>query len=66
MGVTGPLRIDGEDIYIPFATTEGALIASVSRGCKVINEGMGVQCHVQDVGMTRAPYFSFFDSRAAQ
>lgn len=40
LGIAGPLRIKGEhvdeDILCPFATTEGALVASASRGAKAI------------------------------
>lgn len=41
MGVAGPLLIKGdyvqeEQIVCPFATTEGALVASASRGAVAI------------------------------
>lgn len=63
VGITGPLSIDGrhvapdEDLYIPLATTEGALIASTNRGCRAIRESGGAVVRVEDVGMTRAPVF---------
>ncbi|MFQ5527292.1 MAG: hydroxymethylglutaryl-CoA reductase [Thermoanaerobaculia bacterium] len=63
VGITGPLSVRGrhvspdEDLYIPLATTEGALIASTNRGCRAIRESGGAVVRVEDVGMTRAPVF---------
>lgn len=63
MGVVGPLRIDGEavsaeeQLWVPLATTEGALLASVNRGCRAIAAAGGAAAWVEDVGMTRAPAF---------
>jgi len=45
LGIAGPVIVKGEfskgQFYLPLATSEGALVASVSRGCKVINESCG-------------------------
>jgi len=61
MGAVGPLPVDGdhvnEEVYVPLATTEGALIASVNRGCAALREAGGAIVHAEDVGMTRAPVF---------
>jgi hydroxymethylglutaryl-CoA reductase (NADPH) len=61
MGIVGPVRIRGEhiddEIAVPLATTEGALLASVNRGCAAIRRAGGAVVHVEDVGMTRAPVF---------
>lgn len=63
LGVTGPLRIRGrwvdpeEVLYVPMATTEGALVASVNRGCRAIRDAGGAVTRVEDVGITRAPAF---------
>ncbi|MGC9010371.1 MAG: hydroxymethylglutaryl-CoA reductase (NADPH) [Sulfolobales archaeon] len=61
IGVAGPLKIVGEHVkgefYIPMATTEGALVASVSRGAKAITLSGGAYSLVLRDGMTRAPLF---------
>ncbi len=61
MGVAGPLPVaggaaDGE-YYLPLATTEGALVASVNRGAAAIRDAGGADARVTDRGMTRAPVF---------
>lgn len=62
LGVAGPIRIKDQrskikGYFIPLATTEGALVASVSRGCKAINEAGGCTVLVENVGITRGPVF---------
>ncbi|MDJ1431316.1 hydroxymethylglutaryl-CoA reductase (NADPH) [Halostagnicola sp. A-GB9-2] len=61
MGVTGPVSIDGGaasgEYYLPLATTEGALLASVNRGLSVLDDAGGVTARVTKHGMTRAPVF---------
>lgn len=61
LGVAGPLKINGQytkgDYYIPLATTEGALIASVNRGSKAISASGGASSGVELVGVTRGPVF---------
>jgi hydroxymethylglutaryl-CoA reductase (NADPH) len=61
MGVVGPLTVHGEhvdgDVYVPMATTEGALLASINRGCVALRLAGGATVHVDDVGMTRGPVF---------
>ncbi len=61
LGVAGPIEIKGQHIsgsyIIPLATTEGALVASVSRGCKVITQSGGAMVHIELVGTTRGALF---------
>ncbi len=61
LGYAGPVDIHGGyaqgRFLIPLATTEGALIASISRGMSVINDGGGVSVAVFQDAMTRAPVF---------
>ncbi len=57
MGVAGPLQIGKKKYMVPLATTEGALVASVSRGCKAITESGGASVDSHRVGATRGPVF---------
>jgi hydroxymethylglutaryl-CoA reductase (NADPH) len=70
IGLAGPLRINGEhaqgDFYVPLATTEGTLVASYSRGMRVLTECGGVTVTVTKRSMQRAPVFEFADARAAR
>lgn len=65
LGIAGPLRIKGEyakgSFYIPLATTEGALVASVNRGCSVLTQSGEVRCRIIDDKMTRAPLLKVKD-----
>lgn len=59
VGVAGPIVVDGQSYFLPMATTEGVLVASVSRGCKAINSGGGAVTVATGDGMTRGPCVSF-------
>lgn len=70
VGIAGPVQINGEHakglFYVPLATTEGTLVASYSRGMRVINECGGVKTTVVEQFMQRAPAFIFSDAREAR
>ncbi|OJJ98644.1 hypothetical protein ASPACDRAFT_61376 [Aspergillus aculeatus ATCC 16872] len=71
VGLAGPLNIrtpDGETFKTcaPMATTEAALIASCSRGCKALNASGGVEYIFGREGMSRGPAFLFANPREAQ
>lgn len=59
LGVAGPILIDGQNYFLPMATTEGVLVASTSRGAKAINAGGGAITVVTGDGMTRGPCIGF-------
>lgn len=59
LGYAGPITIFGDyargNFLVPLATTEGALIASISRGMSAISESNGVRTCIFEDYMTRAP-----------
>lgn len=61
LGIAGPLTLITGSVnssyYIPLATTEGALVASVNRGCKAISLSKGAYVHTEQKGVTRGPVF---------
>lgn len=65
VGVAGPLKVSGEqakgEYPVFLATTEGALVASVNRGCAALNAAGGARARILKDGMTRAPVFKVKD-----
>lgn len=59
LGIGGPIKVNGEiaqgEYYLPLATTEGALVASISRGCSIITKSGGATVRIIKNLMTRAP-----------
>lgn len=70
IGLAGPLLVDGEhakgEFLVPLATSEGTLVASYSRGMKVLSLSGGARCTVLDDAMQRAPVFVVEDARASR
>jgi len=65
LGFAGPLKVCGDhaqgEFLVPMATTEGALLATVSRGCSALTAAGGVNALVIKDEMTRAPVFRVRD-----
>jgi len=63
LAICGPLLIKGRYVdgfcLCPLATTEGALVASVTRGATALSRSGGVQARVLDQAQIRSPYFIF-------
>jgi len=70
IGLAGPIRVNGEhaqgNFYIPMATTEGTLVASYSRGMRVLSEVGGVKTTIIERYMQRAPVFHFDNAQDAR
>jgi hydroxymethylglutaryl-CoA reductase (NADPH) len=63
VGVAGPLLFQGQhargSLFLPVATTEGALVASICRGANALSRSGGVVTRVLAQQMVRAPFFEF-------
>lgn len=70
VGLVGPVKVKNfvngsenknissvDDIFIPLATTEAALVASINRGCKALNLADNLSVVINKVGMARALVF---------
>jgi hydroxymethylglutaryl-CoA reductase (NADPH) len=62
-GITRALLINGDyakgSFCIPLATTEGALVASYSRGCNAVSASGGATTFISKEGIQRSPLFKF-------
>jgi hydroxymethylglutaryl-CoA reductase (NADPH) len=63
IGLAGPLLIVGEHasgrFYIPLATTEGTLVASYSRGMRLLSECGGVKTRLSSSNICSGRRYSF-------
>lgn len=61
VGIAGPLRVLGgaseSEVYAPIATSEGALVSSMNRGCIALQLSGGVTARTLKQRMVRAPVF---------
>ncbi|NTU46979.1 hydroxymethylglutaryl-CoA reductase [Candidatus Roizmanbacteria bacterium] len=68
LGIAGPLDFSDDKkhtVYIPLATTEGALVASVNRGIKAVTLSGGASVTSHRAGISRAPVFVVTNGKAA-
>jgi hydroxymethylglutaryl-CoA reductase (NADPH) len=70
VGIAGPLRLDTtlglREAYVPMATTEGAMVASYSRGMKVLTAAGTARARVLREGLTQRPVLVYPDAAAAE
>ena len=70
VGLAGPILINGSnaqgDFFVPLATTEGALVASYTRGMKACRLSGGVTTVYLSEGVQRSPFFRFNTIHEAQ
>lgn len=61
VGCAGPVTFEynnaSSEVYVPLATTEGALVASVNRGMKILRLAKTTKVLVEKRGISRAPVF---------
>jgi hydroxymethylglutaryl-CoA reductase (NADPH) len=69
VGIAGPLLVDTSagkrELYVPMATNEGALVASHSRGMRLLASGGGARSRVLHEGLTQNPMLMYADAEAA-
>lgn len=70
LGIAGPMLVDTalgiRDVYVPLATTEGALVASYSRGMRLVSESGGVRARVLAEGLTQNPILVYASAEDAE
>jgi hydroxymethylglutaryl-CoA reductase (NADPH) len=73
LGIAGPLRVDTEggpvEVLVPMATTEGALVASYSRGMRLLatgGGGTGARARVLRSGLSQTPILVYRNAAEAQ
>jgi len=69
VGIAGPFTVDTtagrREVYVPMATTEGAMVASYSRGMRVMNEAGGARARVVAEGLSQHPILVYANSAGA-
>ena len=69
LGIAGPLALDTHcgrrEVYVPMATTEGAMVASYSRGMKLLSAAGTARARVVGEGLSQHPMLVYADAEAA-
>ena len=69
VGLAGPLEVDTStgrrSVYVPMAATEGAMVASYTRGMKVLAAAGGARASVVAEGLSQHPILVYRDAGAA-
>lgn len=72
VGLAGPMLCDTtagvREVYVPMATTEGALVAAHSRGMRIANAGSGagaLRSRVVHEGLTQNPMLEYANAEQA-
>lgn len=63
VGIAGPLVLESSsgrrEVFVPFATNEGTLVASYSRGMRLLNGGGATRARVVGEGLSQHPMLSY-------
>lgn len=69
LGIAGPLRVETHlgwrEVLVPLATTEGAMVASYSRGMKLLSAAGTARSRVVSEGLSQHPLLVYSDLAAA-
>ncbi len=69
LGLAGPLQVETSagprEVYVPMATNEGAMVASYTRGMRLIAAGGGARARVVREGLTQNPMLVYDDLAGA-
>lgn len=69
LGIAGPLRVDTHlgprEVLVPLATTEGAMVASYSRGMKLLTAAGTARARVLGEGLSQHPMLVYADGASA-
>ncbi|HPF15052.1 MAG TPA: hydroxymethylglutaryl-CoA reductase [Planctomycetota bacterium] len=70
LGIAGPLCVHTSsgwrEVYVPMATSEGAMVASYSRGMRLLKDAGGARARVLTEGLSQHPMLLYADGATAQ